>query len=378
MENLFIMEDRNLEYYKKVADNSRDLICVHDLHGTFKYVSPSVKQLLGYQEEELVGKNPNEFLFHPDDKEEIKFFHKRNLKGNYENLQQFRLRHKKGHYIQFETLTQLLFNEVGEVHELITNSRDISDRIKLTDNLIEKNIELEVLTQKLSQQNKQLEEFANVISHNLRSPIGNILSLVEIFEINPTPDNIKFASKHLKLASSRLLETIKELNQILDVKSADRQKQKLFFEEELENVKISIGSEIVKKKAVITADFSKAPAIDYPKVYLESIILNLLTNALKYSSPSREPSVRFETGYSDGKLYMNCSDNGLGIDLDKEGHKLFGFHRTFHENPDAKGVGLFITKNQIEAMGGSISATSKVGEGTTFTIVFNDLPDSDD
>lgn len=372
MENLAVMPHHDLEYYKKVADNSRDLICVHEPDGTFKYVSPSVKKLLGYKPEELVGRHPQDFLFHPDDKEEIKFFHQRSLKGNIENPHQYRIKHKAGHYIQIETLTQPVVDQLGWVVEMITNSRDISDRINLADKLIQKNYELEVLTQRLSKQNKQLEDFANVISHNLRSPIGNIMALAEIYEMKPTHENAKFVFKQLHKASSRLLETIEDLNEIIDIRSGgiEKKKEKLHFEEALDSVKVSIGSEIFKKKAEITANFSNAETIHYPKVYLESIFLNLLTNALKYSSPKRRPEIHFETGHIDSRTYLICRDNGLGIDLQKQGNKLFGFHKTFHENPDAKGVGLFITKTQVEAMGGSISATSEVDKGTAFKIIF--------
>src|SRR5690606_20159647 len=111
MDNLAVMPHHDLEYYKKVADNSRDLICVHEPDGTFKYVSPSVKQLLGYTQEELIGRNPQDFLFHPEDTDEIKFFHQRSLKGNVENPQQYRIKHKEGHYIQFETLIQPVVND---------------------------------------------------------------------------------------------------------------------------------------------------------------------------------------------------------------------------------------------------------------------------
>ncbi len=371
MDNLAVMPDQKLEYYKKVADNSRDLICVHEPDGTFKYVSPSVKQILGFTPDELIGKSPQDFLFHPEDKIEVEYFHKRILKGHTNKSHEYRIKHKDGHYLHFETLTQAVTNDYGWVVEMITNSRDITDRIQLADQLIENNRDLEVLTQRLSQQNKQLEDFANIISHNLRSPIGNIASLIEIYEMQPTHDNAKFVFKQLKKASSRLLETIQNLNEITDIRSnVEKKKEELSFEEMLDSVKVIIGSEIFKKKAEITADFSKAESICYPKVYLESIFLNLLTNALKYSSPKRKPKIHFETGHIDDRIYLICRDNGLGIDLQKEGDKLFGFHKTFHENPDAKGVGLFITKTQVESMGGSISATSKVDEGTAFKVVF--------
>jgi len=113
------------------------------------------------------------------------------------------------------------------------------------------------------------------------------------------------------------------------------------------------------------------PEIEYHKTYLESIFLNLVTNAIKYRSPDRNPEIHIETEIVNDKIKLTIRDNGLGIDLVRHGHKLFGLNKTFHRHPDAKGVGLYLTKIQIETMGGSIYATSEVNKGTVFTIIFN-------
>jgi len=67
---------------------------------------------------------------------------------------------------------------------------------------------------------------------------------------------------------------------------------------------------------------------------------------------------------------LSIEDNGIGIDLKKYDENLFGMYKTFHQNEDAKGLGLFIAKNQIEALGGKIEVKSEVDKGTTFTIFF--------
>jgi len=132
-----------------------------------------------------------------------------------------------------------------------------------------------------------------------------------------------------------------------------------------------LSGQILEKIAQIEYDFKDAPVIDYPKIYLESIFLNLLSNALKYSSRDRTPHIILKSFFgADHKIVLTCEDNGIGIDMDKYGHKIFGLYKTFHHHPDANGVGLFITKNQVEALGGSITVESKVGIGTKFTIKF--------
>jgi signal transduction histidine kinase len=127
----------------------------------------------------------------------------------------------------------------------------------------------------------------------------------------------------------------------------------------------------METEAVVSFNFTKAPAIEYPRLYLESIMQNLLSNSLKYRSPLRTPVIFAETLFENGVLILKFKDNGLGIDLNRHSDKLFGLNKTFHRHEEAKGVGLFITKTQVEAMGGSITAVSEVEKGTTFIIYFN-------
>jgi signal transduction histidine kinase len=104
--------------------------------------------------------------------------------------------------------------------------------------------------------------------------------------------------------------------------------------------------------------------------YLDSILLNLITNAIKYRSPERQPVIELSTETEGEYLVLLVKDNGLGLDLQKFKDKLFGMYKTFHNNPNSRGIGLFITKNQIEAMNGKVEVESQVNVGTTFKIYF--------
>jgi K+-sensing histidine kinase KdpD len=103
--------------------------------------------------------------------------------------------------------------------------------------------------------------------------------------------------------------------------------------------------------------------------YLDSILLNLFTNAIKYKSPDRKAFLEINYEINEHQTIISFKDNGLGLDLKKNGHKLFGMYKTFHGNEDAKGIGLYITKNQIEAMDGKIEVESKLDYGTTFKML---------
>lgn len=109
----------------------------------------------------------------------------------------------------------------------------------------------------------------------------------------------------------------------------------------------------------------------YP-AYQDSIVLNLITNALKYRSPERALHISAECrDRGNNQLEFVFSDNGSGIDLEKHGKELFGMYKTFHHHPESSGLGLYLTKMQVEAMGGSIRVVSKVNEGTTFIVSLN-------
>jgi signal transduction histidine kinase len=162
-----------------------------------------------------------------------------------------------------------------------------------------------------------------------------------------------------------LMDTLKVKTQ------TDLERTEIRFKEILDKVVQSLEGELITAEASVTFDFNNTPTIIYPKPYLESIFQNLLSNAIKYRSSKRKASIHFETGMLKDSVILRVSDNGLGIDLEKFGDKVFGLHRTFHTHEEARGVGLFLIKTQIESMGGAITVESSVDKGTTFTIRFN-------
>lgn len=236
--------------------------------------------------------------------------------------------------------------------------------------LIEKTIQ-ENLMDELTVQNQQLNDFANITSHNLRSPASNITALIATIEENSTVDEYKMIFDMLKKVAQNLNESLNQLMEVLHIK-----KNKLIDKEVLTFQKIysktleSLQGEILKSKAVIKADFSAVGEIEYSKIYLESIFHNLISNALKYRDLVRIPEITIQTEKKNNHIFLHVADNGLGIDLEKNGHKIFGMHQIFHNHPDAKGIGLFMTKTQIESMKGKISVSSEASVGTTFTVMF--------
>ncbi len=226
------------------------------------------------------------------------------------------------------------------------------------------------LNEALNYQNKQLDDFAHLTSHNIRSPATNIHSLVSILSEESTIDDYKFIFEKLKKVSKNLNETLNELMEVLNVKqNTTIEKHEIGFEDIFNKVIESLQGDILNTNATITSEFNVA-SIEYPKTYMESIFHNLLSNSIKYRSDKRPLYIHVATEKIDDKVCLVVKDNGLGIDLNRHGNSVFGLRKTFHKNPGSKGIGLFMTKTQIETMGGHISVQSEVDLGSTFTIAF--------
>ena len=166
-------------------------------------------------------------------------------------------------------------------------------------------------------------------------------------------------------------KTMEHLNEIIVIQAETNINRKsLKFKEVTKGILAALKAEIEQTGALIDYDFEACPEIDYIPAYLESILQNLISNGIKYRRMDIKPEIHLKTYKQNERIILEVSDNGLGIDLVKYGDKLFGMHKTFHDNPNAKGIGLFITKNQIEALGGKISVKSETNKGSTFTVVF--------
>jgi signal transduction histidine kinase len=196
--------------------------------------------------------------------------------------------------------------------------------------------------------------------------------ILELLDMEESEEERNKLTQQLFTASDRLKETIADLNEIIDeqYKSGKAEKE-VNLAEYFEKTKQILTTEIKELNVEFNTDIPEDLSFIYNPSYLESILLNLTTNAIKYRHPDRNPVIELKAKEVDGHIHLLFRDNGIGIDLNKFGDKLFGMYQTFHGNENAKGIGLFITKNQIETMGGSIEVESEPSKGTTFKIQLN-------
>lgn len=233
--------------------------------------------------------------------------------------------------------------------------------------------EVENRTQELLEYNQQLEQFAFVSSHNLRAPVARIMGLGTLLELpDNSPADHEFITRSLIGSARELDRIVRDLNLILDVKkNTTSVVTDIDLKEELERILINLEKEIADTQAEIVADFSQVGTLQTVRPYLDSILINLISNSLKYRHPDRKPVISLRTEMKEDAICLIVKDNGLGIDLAAHGDKIFKLYSRFHTHMEGKGLGLYLVKTQVIAMGGSIKVESDVGRGITFQIYFN-------
>lgn len=273
---------------------------------------------------------------------------------------------KDGQTTYFLTSKIPLFDLEGKISGLIGIGMDITAMKKKED-------QLRNLINITSVQNKKLINFAHIVSHNLRSHSANFSMLLKFLSEEEDEAEKAHILDMLNQASDSLLETLENLNQVVDINTnVTLSKQPLNLNESIDKVRQNLSAFLEKNKVKIINNIPEDMIVWSVPAYLDSIILNLMTNAVKYRSPERSPIITMDAKKKNKTLIFSVSDNGLGIDLERYGDKIFGMYKTFHNRKDAKGIGLYIIKNQIEAMGGSITVNSEVDKGATFNVYFNE------
>ena len=259
-----------------------------------------------------------------------------------------------------------ILNEAGELTEILCVGYDIT--------LLVENVQkLQHLLDVTSQQNLRLQNFSYIISHNIRSHSANLTLLVQLLTEAEDEEQRQMFLQMLTTSTEKLAETIVNLNDIITVNSNfNKPREPRWLRHEIEKTLEALSVLIRQHHIAVEVAVPADTLVTVVPAYLDSILLNLLSNAVKYRDPVRPAVIRLETSTEPGFVVLTVQDNGRGIDLAKNRTKLFGMYKTFHDNEDARGVGLFITKNQIEAMQGRILVESEVGVGSAFKVYFNE------
>lgn len=363
-------EEERLKLLETVITNTKDAVVITDADiSEFEipkvvFSNQAFTLMSGFEYDDVVGKSLMDFLGVASDNIEFKRLTDC-LKARKE-CEIETVSHKKDneeYWVRFSMVP--VFNTEKEHTHWISIQRDVTEQKK-------QEKEKEQLINELTQNNKDLRQFSYITSHNLRAPLSNLIGLLRL------TDDIKIDDPELKLiidgfskSTFLLNETISDLGKVVIIRdNPSIEKQKISVKESFNNVINQIDILISHNKPKIVLDTDDTDYIYSNKAYLESILLNLLTNSIKYKSPERDPIIKISTINNDGFVELIFEDNGIGLDLEKFKDKIFGLYQRFHNYPDSKGLGLYLVKSQIESMGGEINVESKVNEGTKFIIKF--------
>jgi len=345
--------------YRRIFENVQDVFYQTDKEGIVTDISPSIEKYSGYKRINIIGRPASEFYYYVEDRE--KLMRALGEKG-YVNDFELRMKTLDDKLVYVSVNAHLVVDKEGNIKGTEGSMRDISER-KLKEQQLTNTLDI------VSEQNKRLFNFAHIVSHNLRSHSGNLELLLVLYNEAKTEEEKAVLLQYLKTVSVQLSETIAHLNEVVSIQTnISHQRKEINLHDYVENAKSTLFGEISMYDIIFENNVPADIVVSYNEAYLESILLNFLSNAIKYRSHERKAFVKVKAYYEEGSLLLEIEDNGIGIDLTKHGDKLFGMYKTFHGNEDAKGIGLFISKNQVDAMGGKIEVESKVGLGTKFKI----------
>ncbi|MUU77894.1 sensor histidine kinase [Winogradskyella endarachnes] len=346
---------------ERTFNNTYNGIAIVNLDGNWLKVNQSVCDIFGYTRWELFNMDINNIIYAEDlGVHEDKF--EKLLDGTIDKYRvKQRYFHKDGTIIWVQISVSLVYFKAGRPH-MIWQFNDISKRQKNQD-------KLKLMLNVAREQNERLTSFANIVTHNLRSHSSNLALLTEFLEEDSSSLNTNENFQLLKSAIANLQETVDHLTEVAKIREIeDSEMEVLNLYDFAEKATYNIIALAQNTEAIIYNEIDEDICIKGKAAYLDSIILNFLTNAIKYRAENRKPIIALSSFEEGEFVVLKIKDNGLGIDLEKFGTNIFQMYKTFHKNDDAIGIGLFITKNHIESLGGKVEVHSQVGVGTEFTV----------
>lgn len=359
--------DKQKEFYESILNSIPTDIAVFDANHKYIFVNPGAiknEELRKY----IIGKDDFEYAEYRNRDNSVAMMRREQFLELQNSAQEIRwedsIKDPSGHTITHLRRLFPVFNERGQMNMVIGFGVDITERKLLEEK------QTAILNQ-LSSQNTQLVDFCNIVSHNLRAPLVNMSMLADFIEQSTDENEKKLLISKLNPVIDNLHTTFNELVESIQIKQdLEIKSDNLLLDDCLKRTVDGLELELEKSGGVIEKNFEAAPSVYYPPKYLHSIFLNIVGNALKYQSPERPPVIRLESKREGDSIILSVADNGLGIDLMKQKDNIFKIGKVFHRHPNAKGFGLYMTKTQVDAMGGRIWAESTPNKGSTFFIEF--------
>ncbi|MGL5111822.1 MAG: PAS domain-containing sensor histidine kinase [Flavobacterium sp.] len=363
-------EEQNLKLLETVVTQTKDAVVItkSDADSTslphIIYVNNSFSSMTGYAANMVLHKPFNPFnTKHFDLKEFEKFKTAISEKRECQIETLTCKKNKEEYWVRFSMIP--VYNADQELSHWISIQKDVTEERN-------QEKEKEQLIRELTQNNKDLKQFSYITSHNLRAPLSNLMGLLNLAEDIPIYNHeLSEILQGFKKSTHLLNETINDLVKIIVIKDqTSLQKEPVPIDQILEHLFDQLKFQIDNTNPEVEFNFETISTIHTNKAYLESIMMNLLTNSIKYKAEDRKLKISISTNIVQNKTELKYRDNGIGIDLEQNSDLVFGLYQRFHDYPDSKGLGLYLVKSQIESLGGSIAIESEVNKGTQFTLTF--------
>jgi PAS domain S-box-containing protein len=352
---------RSEVHFRRLIENSSDIATIVDLNGINRYQSPSIKHILGYDPDEIVGTSALDRI-HPDDvpasREVLRWMaeHPGVTRGA-----EFRYRHQDGGWRVLESRGRTLLPDSAAAG-IVINSRDVTERK-------EAEVVLERARQGAEQANRAKSEFLSRMSHELRTPMNSILGFAQLLGRKELAPDQRKSVDHIVKAGQHLLNLI---NEILDISRIEANRHQLSLEPvRLSNV-VCEGLTLIQplgaQRSIRIDDCGLDPDlyVRADRQRLSQVLLNLLSNAVKYNRDGGEVSLVCEA--TEDRVRLGVKDTGPGIPAGKMDQLFVPFERlgAEHTGVEGTGLGLALSKRLVEAMGGTLTAESEPGEGSLF------------
>ena len=363
-------EEQNLKLLETVVTQTKDAVVITKsdsesaLFPNIIYVNDAFCKMTGHESKKIQLKPFNPFNTDNFDQTEYEKFSSALAEKSECQIETLtKKKNKEEYWVRFSMIP--VFNVDKELSHWISIQKDVTKERKQAK-------EKEQLIRELTQNNKDLKQFSYITSHNLRAPLSNLIGLLNLIEdIRITDNELIEIIGGFNKSTYLLNETINDLVKIIVIKDQiSIQKENVSLREVLKHVFNQLQFQIDKSEPILNLNFDPIETIYTNKAYLESILMNLLTNSIKYKSESKKLKISISTKEVNNKKVLKFKDNGIGIDLKRNSDHVFGLYQRFHDYPDSKGLGLYLVKSQIESLGGNISIKSEVNKGTQFTLTF--------
>lgn len=335
-----------------------------DMH-EFQFVSAKAKFILGYETSEWIGsKDFWKSKIHKDDRDWATKLCRENVKNNDYFSFEYRMIAKNGTTVWLRDIVNVERQE-GKPILLRGIMIDITTQ-KENEAVLNKSLNM------VTEQNKRLLNFSYIVSHNLRSHTSNIQSLAILIKESQDPKEKQKLIQLIETVSNDLNDTITNLNEVINIRknvnlNVENLKLVTFVLKSLDSISESIREKNIK----ILGKIPPQATVEYNRAYLQSVLINIISNAVRYCKKTdNDRFIKFNYYEEQEFSVLEIEDNGIGINMQRYKDKIFGLYKTFSNNKDANGIGLFITKNQIEAMGGKIEIQSELNKGTLVRIYF--------